>query len=518
MTSPSTLSPDPAGRRAWWIVLALLGLVYALGVNDAWAISADGSLYLALGRSLAEGRGMAYGGRQWWTIPPMLPALVAACRLLVGRHFWLLNAALSAAGLASAAWVSRVAARRDGERMAAAVLAVAGFSAYLYATSARIHTDALFAALVAGAIWALARPGRMSPGWAAVGAALVTAAIFTRLVGVVLAGGVFVGLILKWRQAGRQRGAWIMVAAGGAAVVAATVAWLVWVRPRADAGVGDYLTVIPGWLARLAEATYWAGLLRAAGRAPGAVFGAITGQNAPLWAAAAPAALVVWGLVAMARRGAWVVVCAAGLYVAFLVVYTEGAVARRYILPVMPILVWALLVGAREAAARLRRRRPERARRAALWTTAAVCLGISLPKLAREVVWLRHPDFYRVYEKGEWAAVVAAGAWLRDHADPARDTLASHEATVLHVLTHLELCAPDLPQGTSGPWERYQMTPSVYASTVEASGGRFAVLPRGGSWDEVAAHLEASGAFRPAASLGEIVIYVRTDGRASPVP
>jgi len=59
------------------MVLAIVvALAYALAINDQWAIKGDSALYLALGRSLAEGRGMEYNGQQMWGTPPAIPGLV----------------------------------------------------------------------------------------------------------------------------------------------------------------------------------------------------------------------------------------------------------------------------------------------------------------------------------------------------------------------------------------------------------------------------------------------------------
>ena len=85
-------------RWSLWILLALAGL-FVLAVNDHWAVKSDSALYLGLGRSLAEGRGMMFNGRAEWGVPPVVPLLVAGCRLLAGAHDWLPNLCMTMFGL-----------------------------------------------------------------------------------------------------------------------------------------------------------------------------------------------------------------------------------------------------------------------------------------------------------------------------------------------------------------------------------------------------------------------------------
>jgi hypothetical protein len=65
--------------------------LYLVGLNDFWAITPDSGLYMSLGRSLVEGRGMEFNGEQWSGIFPVVPLLIAGCRWLVGSHVWLIN-------------------------------------------------------------------------------------------------------------------------------------------------------------------------------------------------------------------------------------------------------------------------------------------------------------------------------------------------------------------------------------------------------------------------------------------
>ncbi|HUU30811.1 MAG TPA: hypothetical protein VMY69_01770 [Phycisphaerae bacterium] len=153
MTNDAALPiAPPSSRRRWWLAVAILSIVYGLGINNQWAISSDGALYLSLGRSLAEGRGMEFNGTQWWGIPPVLPLLIAACRLAVGSNYWLINLLLSVCGILTAVLAARTVERLGARGLAIPVFLITGFSAYHFITSTRIQTDVHFACLVAAAL------------------------------------------------------------------------------------------------------------------------------------------------------------------------------------------------------------------------------------------------------------------------------------------------------------------------------------------------------------------------------
>ncbi len=509
MTEPATPPSDAPPRRAWWAVLAVLVVLYAAGVTNHWAVSADASLYLGLGRSLAEGRGMAFSGRQWWTIPPGLPLLVAGCRLLTGQNLWLLNGLLSAAAVGAVGVASRTVRRVEGWPTATAVLAAAGLSAYLYTSAARVHTDVLFTLLVAGGVYAFHRAGRESLCWAAPGAALLLLACLTRVVGGLFVVTAVAGLLLARRGAPSRRSLVVAALVAGVAAAAGAV-WLFVIRPQADPGVGDYVFQLTQFGARVFYVDYWRDLPRGLWNLPGAVLGAMTGQEPVFWISVGPALLVGWGLVALARRREWVIVLSTVGCIAMLVLLGGGAVSRRYLLPVMPYLVLALLVGAGALGARLARPDPDRARRTGIVVAAAVCAAISLPKVAREIVWLRHPDFWPVYEKGKWEAYPEAAAWLRKHGTPGRDTIAGVDERIFHVLARLDIAPPVPAHILPGHGA------SRYAAAVAAGSARFVVVPHEPPWTPaIAEALVATGAFAPATEIGDLTIYERR-GAAEP--
>jgi 4-amino-4-deoxy-L-arabinose transferase-like glycosyltransferase len=195
---------QPPSRRAWVAAILALCAIYALGLNNQWAISPDGALYLTLGRSLAEGRGMEFNGSLWWSIPPVLPMLIAACRYVAGDGYWLINLVLSACGVGAAVVAARTVKRLGAADLALPVLLVTGLSAYLFITATRIQTDVLFTLLVALGLYGFVRGATDSPWWMLFGGATMILATLARLPGgLFLAGGV-AGLALSRRHVRRR--------------------------------------------------------------------------------------------------------------------------------------------------------------------------------------------------------------------------------------------------------------------------------------------------------------------------
>jgi hypothetical protein len=241
---------------------------------------------------------------------------------------------------------------------------------------------------------------------------------------------------------------------------------------------------------------------------------------------------MLFGLWTAARRGQWVLVCPVLAYVAFLLGLGGSAVAPRYLLPVMPMLVYALVVGTVETVTRLGGRTacpPERfarRRRVALAVVTAFCVAVSLPKAVREVVRMRRLDFYETFERGKWKGTVDLGRYLgslRESglAGPADRVLAPAPA-IVHYLsglrTDFEVWYPEADRflGYGPPW-----SPADFARLAAAGPWRFVILPTNkGTWSEDAVcAIEATGAFRlPPERFEGFVLYERLPATREAAP
>jgi 4-amino-4-deoxy-L-arabinose transferase-like glycosyltransferase len=534
-TMPTGPGHDPKERRHVVLVFAALAILYFLTLNNQWAIEPDSAVYLTLGRSLAEGRGMEYNGAPAGGVPPLLPVLIAGSRLLFGPAYWPINLLISLSALGTVIF-AYLAVRRlapevgaDDVRLALAALLITGTSARLLVDSTRILTDVPCTFFVALGLYAFvrARQGHWAWCWAGLGAMLLATAL--RLPAAVILVGLFVGLALEFRREGYRRRL-LATLAGMVGVAAGALAWWFLVRGRSIGGPDYFVTIFERFL--FSKLGRWIQLAEGPFRLPGALCEAITGQELQGFNVV-PTALILFGLWTAARRGQWVWVCPVLAYVAFLLGLGASAVAPRYLLPVMPMLVYALAVGTVEFAARVRRRSavaaPERfahRRRVALAVVTAFCVAVSLPKAVREVFRMRRLDFYETYEHGKWKGKVDLGAYLASLRETGKaapgDRVLAPAPAVVHYLsglrTDFEIWYPEADRflGYGPPW-----SPADFARLSAAGPWRFVVLPTNkGTWSKDAVQaIEATGAFRlPPERFRGLVLYARLPAGAPPVP
>jgi len=499
-------SGEAPSRRAWKVAIISLCAVYALGISNQWAISPDAALYLTLGRSLAEGRGMEFNGSQWWGTPPVLPMLIAACRCVAGDGYWLINLVLAACGVGAAIVAARTVKRLGAEDLALPVLLATGLSAYLFVTATRIQTDVLFTLLVALGLYGLVRGSRGSPWWVLFGVVAMVLATLTRLPGGLFLAGGLAGLGLSLR---RPRLAWRIAVMAATALLAAAVLWY-WatrIRSQADFGAADYSVII----SEHAETFFSFRRIESIGAGlamlPTMTFAAILAQQLHPLAMLGPLAVALLGLATLARRGQWVIVLPVVLCVGGLLLLGGSNVARRYLLPTMPFVVYALLVGTQVIAAWILRRQPGKAAvtgRVAVAIVVAACVATSvIGKICREVYWLRSPDFYAAYDHGKWQEYVKASKYLREHGRPGADVVLGLEPPVVHYLSGLRIFTQVVGPGPA-TWEPVKIPPEEFVKAAVASPARFVLVPADAAgWsDETALRFAATGRFDPPVLFG----------------
>jgi len=527
-TMPTGPGQNPKERRWALLAFAALALLYLLTLNNQWAIEPDSALYLTLGRSLAEGRGLEYNGAPAGGVSPLLPVLIAGSRLLFGPAYWPINLLLSLLGFGTA-FLTYLAVRRlasevgaDDVRLALGVLLMTGTSVRLLVDSTRILTDVPCAFFVALGLYALVRARQGHWAWCWAGLAAMLLATAARLPAAVLLVGFVAGVAPEFRREGHRRRL-LATLIGIVGVAAGALGWWFLLRGgSASAGPDYFVTIFERFQFWFRER--WIQVAEGPFRLPGAFCEVITGQELQGFNIV-PTALILFGLWTAARRSQWVLVCPVLAYVALLLGLGGSAVAPRYLLPVMPMLVYALAVGTVEAVARLQRRAaapsPERigrGRRAALAVVAVSCVAVSLPKDAREVVRMRRADFYETYEHGKWKGHVDLGAYLATLRETGKatptDGVLAPDAAIIHYLSGLRTDSVvwypevDLFLGYGPPW-----SPTDFARLAAAGPWRFVVLPANrGAWSEDAVRaLEATGAFGAPQRFDNVVLYERRD-------
>jgi len=513
-----------SSRHRWWLLVAGLAL-YLLAVNDHWAVERDAAFYLSLGRSLAQGEGMAFNGQQHWGVPPLLPMLVAACRLIVGEHYWLVNLLITsmAVGTALLAWrLARLLCEDLDDPLRrllpVGVLVVVGCSSRLFIESTRIMTDVPFAFLVTLGLYAFARGLRDNWWWHGVAALALVAATMSRLPGVIFAAGTTVAALCAARRA---RGPRLYGAlAAGAAVAMALVLWLVLVRSHQDTGTIDYIR--PAARALVADLSSWNKLAEigdALARFPTALCGAMLGHKMSAWAfSLVPTVPFLIGLVEMVRRRQWGVLMPYAAYLAFLIVYTPGAVGPRYFMPAIPFLAYGFLLGVARLGALpnlLNRRErqglvkpPRRRVIVSLYIVLVVVVAADMPRTLRQIGWMRSRDFYAAYEGGDWLPYIQCGRYLQEHGRPAEDQVIGPDITLLLYVSQLRS-----PSGSYNAHHLDENAPDDLVRIVQAQGCRYLVIPDDRPvWSrDVTAAVRATGDFQDEPKrFGNLLLFERS--------
>jgi len=511
-----------------------VGALYAAGLSNHWVPKRDSALYLSLGRSLAEGRGMEFNGQQTWGIPPLVPLVIAGGRLLVGNEPWLPNLAMTLFAFGAVALtylvLRELAADLAGESrdlLVFGALLVTGTSARLFIDSRCILTDVPFLFWVMLGLYAFLRARRGHWGWCLIGSVAFVAATCTRILGPVFFAVVVVVMLLDFRRAGNAKRA-AATLAGSALVGAGFWFWMAVMRRWSDPEAFDYIRPVSNSGIRfLAARTQWAEFTQSVASIPNAIANALADQKMP-WISLLPAALVVIGMAAALGRRQHLVVWLVVVYVAFLV--GVGGVDGRYLLAVMPILVYFLLLGVlvtmdfltgrlrRSSAAGGQGADPPTGQpvRLALLVTVAILAAISLPKVAREIYWLHHPQFTEVYAHGAWRDIMEVGDYLREHGRPGTDLVASPEQRLVHFVSrlHTDPLAPGKERQ-----DYLTVTPADVVDKVVRGSYRFVVVPTDvGQWSsDVLSRLDASGVFlAPPHGIGVLAVYERRPEPSAP--
>ena len=528
-------------QRRLWILLALACL-YLVAVNDHWAVKSDSALYLGLGQSLAEGRGMMFNGRQEWGVPPVVPLLVAGCRLLAGAHAWLPNLCMTGFGLGVIVFsylaVRHLAADLPGslrDTVAVGSLLVVGTSARLFIDSTRIMTDVPCALFVIVGLYAFLRARSGHWAWYLAGAGVLVVGVLTRI----LAGFFFAGYVVAAAVTARERGRkGVLVALVGGTLAAAGLflLWAVLFRGQAGPEAIDYLDIRYFERLNVLRLEKWGEILAGVLRLPDAVTSTIVYQKLS-WFGLVPLALMAVGLWRAARVGQWLVVFPVVMYVGFLVVWAPEAVSSRYMLLVMPMLVYLLLVGlatvgppVRKALARASRglRRSGRrgtghrlaasavrsGRLAAIYGVSiavGIALAISLPKVGREVYWMRHPRFYAVFDGGRWRHYKAMADYLRRRAGPSADRCLTPKPTVVHYWSGM-ICRSRVHWDGTLYDHLSDLAPAEFARMAAQSPDTFVAVPMdAGEWSRaIVPAMKGVGVFKvPPERFGDLALFER---------
>ncbi|MCY3601371.1 MAG: hypothetical protein OXN85_15495 [Gemmatimonadetes bacterium] len=399
--------------------LALLHFLLGLVVFEPTLFpGGDNAAYLILGEALRTGEGYRDlylpGTPLHDKYPPLLPSLLALSGWVGGV---IVAKVLMLAFTSGVVWVTAHFGRRwAGKGPALAAAGVLAVNPTLLEYGHYILSEAPFTLFVTLALWMALRGDRKSVVFALVAAAL---AFMTRTAGLAL----LVALPLAWLLEGRRVRA-LGAAGAAAAVIGGWVLYQRWVAPGRggylaelllanpyDAGAGS--VEVGGLVVRAAENSwrYVESVLPQTLAGPGTLSGA-GGVSIALGLAVAAAALAGWAL--RAREGLRPVEVFAFLYTGIILTWPTAWTDRRFLLPLLPVLLVFAFVAVWRLAS------PSRA-----WIGWAAAIVIAV----FGVSWVAGtaPDriacaaSYRAgrpCDRPAEASLYAAARWARDHTPP----------------------------------------------------------------------------------------------------
>jgi len=445
-------------RRQVAVVAVLVGLLYAFAVNDQWRFGNDSALYLSVGRSLAggqvlrfDGSGTPAGGS------PGVPILVAVSYKVFGEALWPLNLLMSAMGFAAAVLTYRIVRFDRSRRTALNVFLLTSLSVALYVRSLSIESDVPALFFLTAALWSLQKFTRGRWRWLPVGVVMLLAFTAMRLVGGVIVMAVAVALVLqRCRLPLWKRLVGGLAIAGSLAAAALVGQWLFGLE---EPIVGGYLRAISG---RFTEYVDWGNLYRQTLlEFPPSCFKLFTGQTLPPAASAPVLLLVAYGALRALKSRKMLIVLPPLVYIGMLI-FLWGEPAPRYLILVLPLVVYLFVDGILALAGAVLSIRPygpygRREHNAQVYASIAVAVFLSanLPKVLREGVWKSHHGrFAEVVEHGKLSRWQPVADFLKNQELAPNEVILTADAAVVDFLTNRRTVnAQDASDQSLGAWK-----------------------------------------------------------------
>ena len=436
-------------RKAVIGAIILSGLVFAAGLNAHWRFQRDGALYLDLARSLVEGRGYVHNYQPHGKAAPGLPLMLAGVESMTSvpetldSNFFYLNLMESVFGL-GCVLVACLIMKKLGLKPVQflAVLLLFALSRTLHYYSSHIITDVPFTFFALLALYLglhmHSGSGSTSWGWCAGAAVPVALASALRPIGPFLVFSLLLGLWMKrgalqeWKT-NLQKSTFMLLLV--AVPVGSWAGWTYLLAPE-DARASYFRGLLRSFPQRMQQG-FMSPFTKYAEHASG-ISDAVCGSELGTRVGSVLILFMVLGLVEAVRRRE--VVLSSYAFVSFYIIMAGGwALDRRYLLPMLPImLIWAAW-GARRLGHVLRTWtdfwNKHRVRKAGL-----VCLGLLLAvnvlRIGKLVYQNRHPRFYQVEDNALLSDYDGIVRWLRRNAAP-QDTVAGYEHRLVHYFSRV---------------------------------------------------------------------------------
>jgi 4-amino-4-deoxy-L-arabinose transferase-like glycosyltransferase len=424
-----TAASSPPFRRWLLVLAALVVLLYAAGLNPFWRFQPDSALYMGLARSLARDGTYSFNGQEHVFALPGFPAMLSLVYMALGENFLAMNALVSLFGLGCVGLgylLFSELSLTPFQRLACLLLLA--FSRTLYYYSSHIMTDVPFAFFAIAALYLglrmLRAQGRAAWGWCLAAAAAATAACAVRPLGPALLAALVGALWLRPGVRARWRPNLGMTAVLLGPVLAAAA---VWAYRGAAFGAPLGSTYFRRFVSSRGIDGVAMHLLRGVPTLLGSLTDPVLGSDMGVTFGVVLAVLMGVGLW-KALRGGERLLCIYG--VVYLPAICLSSPGRRYMLPVLVVLLYWLVLGVGAAGSLLEGRGVAAAHR--LLRVGQVLLALAnLAHLSKTLYEARSPRFYAVTEDGRMLDYLPLAQWLRANVGP-RDVVLTGERNVVH--------------------------------------------------------------------------------------
>jgi hypothetical protein len=431
-------------RRCLLAVLGGLALLYGLLLSPHWSAGPDTAYYQGIARSLLAGRGYEFNGGPVGRAPPGWP-LVLAGAMSLSRSYVFLGAVNAGLLLAAAAGWYRILRRLVEPRRAMWTMLLCGTLYWWYASAVQLRSEALFTAIMAGAVLLALQiaEGRRGAWRIALLLAACASLVAIRFAGAiawtVIAAALLHGISAPaasgtgwWPHLGRRL---ILPAATLAVMVGAFIG----VRWLLQEVLPHYVTPRPRMLEGAFRIPGLDAFDREEGAAPamtavigGGTVGLYAGRalSAGQWLAGTfwmplqvldarrGTALVVnifgWGLIAVVLAGAWRTGVGRSFLILGAAIYCQAIITRwsnvntRYLMPVAPLLLVGFWLGLEVLFERFEL--PWRRVVLGLWIGAVACTNLGLWTVD---AWIaRSGRFYELFNAGELRQLTSVSHYL----------------------------------------------------------------------------------------------------------
>ena len=366
-------------KRWHLVVAAAVVVVYLAGTTGRWWPTSDSALYLSLGRCLAAGEGYRYNGDPHNVATPGLPLVLAGLQKLFGEEaYWAPNVLMTLCGLAALWLVYRVTVRLSAPWPALGVALATALSYGFYHTSHRILTDAPFAALFWGALYAALRFRKGSSWWLVLAGVLAAAGVAVRAPGLLVLGPLAVALAVD--GSGRVTLGRRAVASGVILAMTVLAAFgfllLAWANVEGTPAYAGYAETLRSGTAEKGVSYLVGRVLAGAAALPEVTGEILTGQARTWPLGLVGLALAAVGAVHLGMRGRLLVPTIVVLFLGGLFLTRGGVFNDRYLMAVQPLLLLLSLDGLCWCVDQAARRSAGRAARAGGLLAAVVMFAV----------------------------------------------------------------------------------------------------------------------------------------------